>query len=1115
MKSSVVPPVWENPEIQEINRLPMRSPLLPFAGPGEALAWALAGPEFRKAGGLCMVLDGVWDFSLIDGPAGDAPPGEIPGWTAPSFKAEGWSRIRVPGTWTRQSPQNPPGGNLTDRDFAPGVRTFDKPHYTNVQMPFQGAPPVPPEKNPTGLYRRNFVLPPEWKGKRVVLHIGSAESVSLVYVNGVFAGAGKDTRLPSEYDVTPFLKDGENVLCVKVVRYSDASYIEDQDQWWLGGIHRSVYLYATEKWFIKDVKAVPGRVEYTENGPARGKLALSVTLGGDLPEGRSMGNDAATVNRDESPFTITYALYPFTLPRSAAEAERIAAETAGRPLLSGELSLFCNYRVNANTAETGIVLENPVVWSHEKPALYILGVSLLRDGKHIESAAFCTGFRNLEIADRELRINGRAVPIKGVNRHEHDEYSGKTISTEAMMEDIRLLKTYNFNAVRTCHYPDDERWYDLCDRYGIYLVDEANIEHHCFYDQLCSDSAWTYAYISRISRMAERDKNHPSVIIWSLGNESGYGFNHEAGAAWLRSWDPSRPLNYEGAVRPGRRGQGKSDLDSLAQGRTVTDIIGPMYPELELVTGFVKYRDDYRPLIMIEYSHAMGNSNGSLADYWKAIETHHGLQGGFIWEWMDHGFAALSPDGKKYWKYGGDFGDEPSDYDFCCDGLLFPDRTPKPAMEECRQVFSPVRLVPSLEKPFAFTVENRHDFSTLEHIALRWELRACETPSPGTARVPCEKVLAREERDLPAVPAGGEAEIQFPAPSGFDPSLYEGALYIHAEFVLKNGAPWAKAGHIIGRGGRVIKDPGTVLSAGVLETGTQAGSVPSGPAAPGGFTGAFAPNLYRVPTQNDGLKTVMHLRGDPQAQFYYLGKPMYYWLDLDLLHMRTGGEKNEAVVWEGFPANRFTASLLSGKNAAPEYRDRKLGVYTCVTVPAGGGRPFIMDITFDLDPSLPELPGVGVTVPFPACYDTVTWFGLGPHETYPDRLAGAFPGRYTAKAADMGTPYVVPQENGGRSGVRWLSLSGEKVSGGKPGALVVRFAEPVYFSVRKHTAENMTAALHTPDLADVSAGEQGYFLLDIDCARRGVGTATCGPDTRQEYRVRPGLFRMRFCVTAF
>jgi beta-galactosidase len=409
-------------------------------------------------------------------------------------------------------------------------------------------------------------------------------------------------------------------------------------------------------------------------------------------------------------------------------------------------------------------------------------------------------------------------------------------------------------------------------------VDEANIEHHCFYDELCSDTAWTYAYISRISRMAERDKNHPSIIIWSLGNESGYGFNHDAGAAWLRSWDPSRPLNYEGAVRPACRGQGRSDLDSLAGGRRVTDIIGPMYPELELITDFVKYRDDYRPLIMIEYSHAMGNSNGSLADYWKAIESHHGLQGGFIWEWIDHGFAALAPNGKKYWKYGGDFGDEPSDYDFCCDGLLFPDQTPKPAMEECRQVFSPVRLKPIPGKPFNFSVENCYDFSSLDHVALRWELRSTELPSESNKLG--EKILAQEERNLPAVESGGSIEVNFPVPQGFDPAQYGGALYIHAEFILKNDTPWAKAGLVMGRGERIIKDEGDALSSGIVSAKASAlggaagnaaatGGAPSTPPTPAGFSEPFTPNLYRVPTENDGLKTVMHLRGDPAAKFYY------------------------------------------------------------------------------------------------------------------------------------------------------------------------------------------------------------------------------------------------------
>jgi beta-galactosidase len=1101
MNMKIFPPIWENPEIQELNRLPMRSPLLPFPSMEAAVADAVAGPLYRtpEKCGAYESLDGKWRFKLLDNPSDDdasssggtlsGRTGKAPDWTAVEFKAGEWPLIEVPGTWTLQG--------------------YDKPHYTNVQMPFQGTPPSAPRYNPTGLYRRTFTIPPAWKNKRIVLHLGSAESVALVYVNGLFAGAGKDTRLPQEFDITPFLNSGaaggsEQILCVKVVRYSDASYVEDQDQWWFGGIHRGVYLYATEKIYIKDIKAVPGAVagKNREKPFPAGHLALSVTLGGELPEGRSTGNDAVTVKKDESPFIVKYSLYPFSLPSDAGGAARAAAEiSGGRALVSGELTLFCNYRVNSNTITKDIELENPEIWSHEKPGLYVLAVSVFRDGGHIESTAFLTGFRTLEIADRELRINEKMVYIKGVNRHEHDEYKGKTISVESMFRDIQLLKSHNFNAVRTCHYPDDERWYDLCDRYGIYLVDEANIESHCFYDELCHETSYTNAWMSRITRMAERDKNHPSVIIWSLGNESGYGPNHEAGAAWLRSYDPSRPLNYEGAVRPRERGQGSATMDSLAGGRTVTDIVGPMYPQIELITNFVKYKDDYRPLIMIEYSHAMGNSNGSLADYWRAIESCHGLQGGFIWDWIDQGIAAVSGDGKKYWKYGGDFGDDPSDYDFCCNGLIMPDQTPKPAMAECKQVHAPVRLLPVPGKPFSFSIENRFDFSGLEGICLKWKFRA------GDA------VIACEERDLPAAAPGESAEIQFPLPAAFDPAVYEDVLYIHADFCLKADTFYAKAGYVISQGERIIRE--SVVNAAVKSGG--AGIPRNIPALNGKeaaeIAGLFKPNLYRAHTENDGLKTYKHLRFDPAAVFYYKDKPMYYWIDMDLLHMRVSKEKTENLVWEGREASRYTAVLLAGEKAADEFKDKKLGTYSCVTVPGGENEALILDICFTLDPSLPELPKAGISAKIPAFYGDISWFGAGPGESYPDRLDGAFLGRYEHALTELEFPYIMPQESGNRSRVRSLTLSGKNVPAGKPKAVTLRLAEPLNFSVSRYTPENLTNALHTCDLIDLSAGDNGYYLLNLDIAQRGVGTATCGPDTREEYRVRPGVFKIKLYIS--
>jgi beta-galactosidase len=1115
MSTPSVPPVWENPEIQSYNRLPMRSPLLPFPSAQAAIADAVAGPEFPapEKNPYLFSLDGVWTFKLLDNPADDyrdSPDREsrdpedecrcagqggfkVPGWAQPSFTplknggpadkkvAGNWGDLRVPGTWTRQG--------------------YDKPHYTNVQMPFQALPPKTPEQNPTGLYRRVFTLPAGWKERRTVLHLGSAESCFFVYINGIFAGAGKDTRLPSEYDISPYVQEGENLICLKVVRYSDASYVEDQDQWWYGGIHRSVFLYSTAETYIQDLWACPG--SYNED---RGELNLVLRLGGKLPESCSTGNESSPVE-GEQPFDIKYAVYPFVLPESRSGAEDFAAQVLEkRPLAEGRLDFTPDYRRNANTLRANILVPNPEIWSHEAPHLYVLQVSLSRNGKLIESTALLTGFRTVKIADRELRINGKMVYIKGANRHEHDEKTGKTLSTAAMKRDIVLLKTHNFNAVRTCHYPDDERWYDLCDRYGIYLVDEANVESHAFYQQLCWEQAWSYAFSSRIQRMVERDKNHPSVIIWSLGNESGSGDNHAMMTAWIHSVDPSRPVNYEGAISGG-------SLDILNGGKDITDIVSPMYPQIELITDFVKYRQDHRPLIMIEYSHAMGNSNGSLADYWKAIENHHGLQGGFIWEWIDHGLEAFTPEGLKYWKYGGDFGDEPSDRDFIVDGLLLPDQGLKPGMTECRQVYSALRLKNVSGKPWNFIVENRQDFSDMLGYALEWRLLRDDT----AAARGCETPLAHGTVSLPHILPGASREIALTPPEGFNLQDLGGTVYLHFDFKLKKDTPWAKAGHVVSQAERILKESPQWVSL------TQAGAKPLSPeAAPlaGELAAAFRPSLFRVPTQNDGLKTALSQRGDPAKEFYYKEKVMFVWLDYDLLHLQTVDEKTESICWEGLAASRYTAILLAGKGARAEYRDARLGVYTAVLVKgdpavpdrAGPGRPYILDFTFDLDPSLPELPKIGVTAPVSAAYDTISWFGAGPDESYPDRLAGAFLGRYCRRVAEMEIPYVMPQENGNRSLVRNLSMLNGSPAAGKPQALSVWCAAPMNMSVLRYTQENMLSALHTCDLVDTTQGPAGYFTLNLDIAQRGVGTATCGPDTREEYRVRPGLYTGRIYI---
>jgi beta-galactosidase len=658
--------------------------------------------------------------------------------------------------------------------------------------------------------------------------------------------------------------------------------------------------------------------------------------------------------------------------------------------------------------------------------------------------------------------------------------------------------------VRTCHYPNDERWYELCDRYGIYLVDEANIENHCFYNQLCRDERYAFAYASRVQRLVERDKNHPAVIIWSLGNESGDGSLHVMNAAWIRHRDPSRPVNYEGFVRP-LSGAGPFTMDSLSRGKGLTDIISPMYPPIRLIEDFVKYREDDRPLIMIEYSHAMGNSNGSLADYWRAIESHHGLQGGFIWDWIDQGIAAYTPAGEKYWKYGGDFGDRPSDYDFCLNGLLFPDQRPKPAMAECKKVHSPVRIRRVPGKPCSFVVENRRDFLPLDDLALTWKL--CTEAA----------VLRRGSVNLEGLAPGSARELELEDLTAL--SGYDETVYLRFDFVLKDKTPWAEAGFAILSDSIVLRDhPQPLFRAGPdsRNAGGSAGSSSSagGPAegaepvkAPAPlweYISALGPSLFRPPMENDGLKVYLPLRGDKAAAFYWKDKALFPWLDLDLLHLRRVGEYSRREDAQGLTGLISREKLYAGEGAAPAFKDRFLGTYAVKALETGRSS-IVFEAVFDLAADLPELPKVGLTAKIPGGLSKVSWFGLGPGESYPDRRDGVYLDSWSLGPKEMETPYVVPQENGNRSGVRSFSLDF-----GAGGSLRIVPEGSCNIGVSRYTQENMLQALHTPDLTDASRGPGGCYFLSIDIAQRGVGTATCGPDTLEKYRVRPGIFTLRF-----
>ena len=619
---------------------------------------------------------------------------------------------------------------------------YDYPIYVNIPYEFARNPKppfVPHDHNPVGSYRRTFTVPADWAGMDVFLHFGAVKSFFYLWINGEKIGFSKDSKTPAEFDITRFLVPGENVLAVEVYRFSDGSYLECQDFWRLAGIERDVYLYATKKVRIRDFEVQAGLDGTYKNG----RLAVTAEITGLAATDSSIG-------------TVVLDLY----------------QPSGKKVLTAT-ELAVGPDDGDGPARIRFEATLPAVrrWSAETPELYRL-VLELRDGagKPLEAVTAKIGFRTSEIKDGLLLVNGVPVRLKGVNRHEHDPYTGHVISEESMRRDIELMKQANVNAVRTCHYPDDPRWYELCDEYGLYVVDEANIESHGLGygpDSLAKDPAWGPAHLDRIERMVERDKNHPSVIIWSLGNEAGDGVNFEQAYAWLKKRDPSRPVQYE-----------------RAELRSHTDIFCPMYDSIESMVKYASVKQA-RPLIQCEYAHSMGNSTGNLQDYWDAIESHDQLQGAFIWDWVDQGFAAKTGTGLFYWAFGGDYGpsDVPSDQNFCCNGIVGPDRTPHPAYYEVKKVYQFVKFRAVDPAAGKIEVGNRYDFIGLERFDLDWELSA-------SGRAVASGTVAK-----PAVAPRGSQVLRLPLPRfQAQPGL---EYFLNLSLRSRAASPGLPKGHIV------------------------------------------------------------------------------------------------------------------------------------------------------------------------------------------------------------------------------------------------------------------------------------------------------------------------------
>lgn len=1027
---------WQSPETLSLNRLPARATTYPFPSAATALR------NRREDSPWWRSLDGEWDFRLV------ARPEEVPAeFVRPGYTLDAaWTKLPVPSNWT--------------------MHGHGHPHYTNVVMPFNDLPPQVPAENPTGLYRTCFTIPADWDGRRIILHVGGAESVLYVWVDGQAVGLAKDTRLPSEFDLTAYVRAGAtHTLAAAVVKWSDASFVEDQDQWWMGGIHREVYLYSQAKLYLEDV-FVRGDVQTNLRDA---QLTVDVRVGA---------------------------------PDAEAKGCRIRVQlhdAQGRPVFrrpaEGSVHAKDFWRNPRKRIRLSAPVKAPKLWSAEAPHLYTAVVTLVGpDGAALEHTSARVGFRRIETRDRQLLINGQPVLITGVNRHEHDDVRGKAVTREGMLQDIRVMKQHNINAVRTSHYPNDPQWYDLCDEYGLYVFDEANVESHAFYQELSHDNRYAPGFLDRGLRMVERDKNHPSIIAWSLGNESGYGPHHDAMAAWIRQRDPSRVIHYEGAISFDWNG-----------GKAATDLICPMYPQIDKLVAWARDRKnpDQRPLIMCEYSHAMGNSNGSLADYFDAFERCHGLQGGFIWEWVDHGIRRRDAQGREYWAYGGDFGDTPSDKNFVCDGLVWPDRRAHPGLYEYKHLAQPVRVEVLDARRGRFRVQNRRWFTGLDDLRGTWELLVdgvvkAQGALPSLRTAPRENQTVALKYPALTIPAASEVHVTF-------------------RFFARKATAWCDAGHEIAWQQHALPAVAFKRASASKAVAAQAKPVELTPTTTGWQVRAGALaftvnrerglisnltrngevlllrgpqlNVWRAATDNDGLKL-----------FEFVN-----WGGARLLTdcLKVGYDRMEAA------GAKVSARVLRSGEAEISIRSRWRcpGVKRFIThthtyrVGPAGDLAVVND--FDLDRRLPEVPRLGVSLVLPPALEQLAWFGLGPWENYTDRKRSALVGRYDSTVTDQYVPYILPQEHGNKCDVRWVELRDGRGAGLRFNAIGRRFEA----SASHFTAADLYAAKHTTDLTP-----RPEVHLNLDYGQRGLGTASCGPDTLPQYRIPAGKYRLAFGI---
>lgn len=899
------------------------------------------------------------------------------------------------------------------------------PIYVNDRYPFKKNPPhIPVDYNPVGSYKRTFTLPENWDNKEVFLIFEAIKSASYFWLNGHFIGYNQDSKTPAEFNITKHLKAGENQLAVEVYRWSDGSYLECQDMWRLSGIEREVYLRAAPKTYIQDYSVKADLTDDYKDG------ILEVNV-------ETVGEESVSI-----------------------EWELLDSSEEKNTLLKGK-----------NKEKS--TLTNPKKWTAETPNLYTLNITLKNKAdKVLQFITQKVGFRKIEIKDAQFHINGKPITIKGVNRHEHDEHTAHLITEESMINDLRLMKQGNINAVRCSHYPNAARWYELCDKYGFYVIDEANIEAHGMYtseESLADNPTWEGACLDRTKRMFERTKNHACIVTWSLGNEAENGCNFHKTYDWLKERDPSRPVQYEQAFEEEN-----------------TDIVCPMYPSIKHLKEYAK-KHPTRPLIMCEFVHAMNNSVGSLSDYWKVIKKHNCLQGGFVWDWVDQGLAAVSEKGEKYWKFGGDYGDEnvPSDGNFCINGLLYPDRTPHPSYFEVQRVFQNVHFKLVDLKKGLIEIKNDFVFRDLSNFVFKWEIWSEEgILQKGKFKIKLQGQETREQKikwkkieDVKSacylnisvktleeeafVPAEFEvAKTQFLIKEKNNKIVYRAdkkvtvTLNNKAFFEFESGGTVARFDKEVGLLSSYKKENKEYLAAPVR------------------------PNFWRAPNDND----------------FGNGMPK---------RCRNWRTASQNMVLEYIEFDKKKSQVNSVFNLPLAKTKIKL-TYRFVQ----NGSLRIDAHLIPLRKDLPELPRLGLYLQVPKNMNQVEYFGNGPLENYPDRKTAVQMGVYKTTAQEQYEPYISPQENGGKTDINWLKLRDKKKD-----TLTIEGLKPFFMTVLPYSPNALTRekreSLHTIDME-----EEAAISVCVDYLHSGIGGENSwGALPLEKYRITAEEHKFGFVIS--